>query len=242
MTTKKKNLIFPKLNIFSPEIKEELQKILMIPINNIAIYEQAFTHSSYLVANKNIKSNERLEFLGDAVLELIVSKYLFEFYTDKNEGQLTEIRSHLVNKETLSNVFEKLNIKKFLILSYGAEKSCGRNNITISADVIEALIAAIYLDSGILSATKFVKKHIIYPVLENINLACANYKKELQEIVQERNKILPEYKVLEESGLAHDRTFTVGVFLNKKQIGAGTGKTKKNAEQNAAAEALKLFI
>ncbi len=238
MTIKDKNKIFPKLNIFTNEIQEELQNKIEVKINNIGIYEQAFTHSSYLAVNKILSSNERLEFLGDAILEFIVSKYLFENYLTKPEGELTELRSQLVNKKNLFDVSYELDIQKYLILSYGAEKSCGRDNMSILANAMEALIAAIYLDAGMIFATRFVKKHIILPIIRNSEQKNINYKKKIQELLQEYNKLLPEYKVLEEIGVAHDKTFTIGVFINDKQIGVASGKTKKSAEQLAAAHAL----
>ncbi len=205
------------------------------------LLRQAFVHRSYLNENRGFKlgHNERLEFLGDAVLELVITKYLFEKYPDKTEGELTSFRSSLVNTNTLSEVGTILNLSDHLLLSRGEAKDVGRARQFILANTMEALIGAIYLDQGYEKAEEFVQKNIT-PFLEKViaeNL-WIDSKSLFQEKAQDETGITPTYKTEKESGPDHDKHFTVGVYLKNELIATGEGKSKQDAEQSAARKAL----
>lgn len=206
-----------------------------------ALLRQAFTHRSYINENKNAKMdhNERLEFLGDAVLELVVTDFLYTSYPDKPEGELTTYRSALVNAITLSEVASNLNMNDYLLLSRGEAKDMGRARQYILANTIEAVIGAIYLDAGYAAAKAFIEKNIFVfadKMIQRGNLVDA--KSAFQEKAQEKTGVTPSYKMVRESGPDHDKSFTVAVLIGKDQIATGEGKSKQEAEQNAALRAL----
>lgn len=204
------------------------------------LLQEAFTHRSYLNETKDpIASNERLEFLGDAVLEIIVSEYLFHKYPEYPEGKLTLIRASIVRTETLAQAAKKLNLGSYLRLSKGEEENDGRNNQSILANTYEAYLGALYIDQGLQVVKTFITQ-TLFPFIPQIleKKTYRDAKSYLQEIVQERDKVTPEYKVIEEHGPDHAKTFTVGVYVHNEQIGKGSGKSKQYAEAAAAKKAL----
>lgn len=208
-----------------------------------SILEQAFTHRSYLNENKDTgrEHNERLEFLGDAVLELVITHFLYEKYPDKNEGELTAYRSALVKTETLSSVSESLGFNDFLLLSRGEAKDTGRARQYILANTFESVVGAIYLDQGYDASKKFIYDHItslIDAILKEGTWIDA--KSRFQEKAQEVVGVTPSYRTVKEEGPDHDKHFTVGVFLAKEKVAEGGGKSKQDAEQAAAREAMNL--
>lgn len=207
---------------------------------NNKLFEQAFTHRSYLnEAKQRIPSNERLEFLGDSILSYIVSSYLFKKYPDFDEGNLTNLRSLLVNSKSLSKIAQELNFGRMLRLSKGEEESKGRENPTLLANSFEAFIGALFLDQGLEAVSKFLHV-VLLPKAEDFvqKGALKDPKSTLQEIVQAKKQNSPVYKVIEESGPAHNKLFTVGVYSEDKLLGKGSGKSKQTAEESAAKVAL----
>lgn len=206
------------------------------------LLKQAFTHRSYINEHRgeHLEHNERLEFLGDAVLELVVTEYLFEKYPDKPEGELTAYRAALVNTNTLSDVAGKLGMNDFLLLSRGEAKDTGKARQYILANTFEAFVGALYLDQGYDGAKEFIMR-TIFPLIDTIvsERLWQDSKSFFQEKAQEEVSITPEYRVLKEEGPDHDRHFTVGVFLQNERVAEGEGKSKQEAEQHAAAAALR---
>lgn len=211
-----------------------------ITLNNPQLLKEALTHRSYLNENPQVsKHNERLEFLGDAVLELAVSRFLFDQYQDKPEGELTAYRASLVRTTTLAQVAITLNLGSQLCLSKGEELSGGRENVSLLANTFEAVLGAIYLDQGFDSVVSFLQIHL-FPRIDQIikDRSFKDYKSSLQEIVQSKGYESPVYDVLKEEGPDHHKIFTVAVFVNGKQKGIGEGKSKQAAQQEAARNAL----
>ena len=201
----------------------------------------ALTHSSYAnEMKKGVRDNERLEFLGDAVLSIVVSDYLFHHY-QMQEGDLTKLRASLVCEKALSGFAKEIGLGYRLMLGRGEEQTGGRSRPSVLADAFEALIAAIYLDGGIESARAFVLPFITRMLENEEQLSFRDYKTALQEIVQKNPEEKLTYVLVEESGPDHDKRFVVEVHLNSNVIGRGEGRSKKNAEQMAAKEALALM-
>ena len=201
----------------------------------------ALTHRSYLNEHRDytLPHNERMEFLGDAVLELAVTGYLFENFPNP-EGELTNFRSALVNYKMLSEIAGNLDMGDYLLLSRGEAKDQGRARQVILANAIEAVIGAMYLDSGYEKAHEFIKKHILVQLPEIIKTGSyIDPKSHLQELVQEKSGITPTYRVLSEVGPDHNKIFTMGVFVEDNEVGQGTGPSKQEAELVAADVALK---
>lgn len=218
-----------------------LEERIGYEFKNPALLKEALTHSSY-VNGKNHHSNERLEFLGDSVLSVVVSRYLFENLTDSPEGQLTRLRASIVCEHALFPFAEKIKLGEEIFLGKGEENTGGRHRRSILADAFEALIAAIYLDGGLEAARSFILPFI--PPLESLRrgkLLIGDYKTILQEIIQQNPEEKVVYELADESGAAHNRVFTSNVLLNGQVIGTGVGASKKEAEQNAAKEAVKLM-
>jgi ribonuclease-3 len=217
------------------------EKNIGITFKDKNLLKQAFTHRSYLNEHKDseLVHNERLEFLGDAVLELIVTEHLYEKYPDSNEGELTSFRSALVNAVTMSDAASKIGMNDYLLLSKGEAKDTGRARQIILANTIEALIGAIFLDQGYEMAKYFISRYI-FNLIEKIveEKTWLDAKSKFQEQAQENESVTPAYKTLKEEGPDHDKQFTVGVFLGKEKIAEGTGKSKQEAEQEAAKNAL----
>jgi len=234
-------LIFPFWIIIVPSIdQEELETLLQTKINNPDLYLSAFTHRSYLNENRgfHLPHNERLEFLGDAVLELCATEYLYKNYSHP-EGELTNFRSALVNYKMLSFIASRLGLEKFLFMSRGEAKDKGRARQVILANCIEAVIGAMYLDSGYQTCTNFIAREILVE-LENI-IEDGKYmdpKSRLQEMAQERSGITPHYGVISETGPDHNKNFVVAAFVGTKEMGRGEGPSKQEAEIAAAENAL----
>ena len=202
---------------------------------------EALTHRSYLneYPNWRLPHNERLEYLGDAVLELIVTEELFNKFPSYPEGQLTVLRAALVNYQILSKVAEEIGLHNFILLSRGEKKDMGKAREVILANAIEAVIGAMYLGQGLAATKKFVKKFIMIHLDEILKTkSYKDAKSELQEIVQERLRVTPTYKVLDESGPAHKRIFKIGVYFGEKLIAQGSGSSKQEGELEAAKEAV----
>lgn len=217
----------------------ELEKVISYEFKNKAYLDEALTHSSYV--NGKSSSNERLEFLGDSVLSVVVSKYLFESL-DVPEGKLTKIRSRLVCEDSLYEFAKKINLGANMKLGKGEENTGGRDRRSILADAFEALIAAIYLDGGLECARTFIMKFIpSVDVLKSGKLVLGDYKTVLQEIIQQNPEEHIVYEISGEQGAAHEKVFTANVLLNGQIIGSGSGKSKKEAEQAAAKEAISLM-
>lgn len=216
-----------------------LAKKLEMQFNDISILENSLIHRSFLNEHRNLKlaSNERLEFLGDAVLELIVTDHLFHHYSNE-EGDLTNWRAALVSAESLAPVAEKLEIGKFLFVGKG-EKRNKRSKLNILADAFEAVIGAIYLDQGIEKTTDFILKNIVSRLPEILeNQLFVDAKTALQEKAQQEWKFTPHYVVLQEGGPDHNKWFEVGVKIENELIGRGKGSSKQKAEKEAAKDAL----
>ena len=217
-----------------------LEDALGVVFKNKNLLKQALIHRSWLNENpeSKLENNERLEFLGDAVLELVVTEHLYNNYPNP-EGELTNWRAALVNYQNLAQVAGTLGVNEFLMLSRGESKDTGRARQVILANTMEALIGAVYLDQGYKMAQKFVKENVLSGldyIIEN-NLY-KDAKSSFQESSQEKHGITPIYKVIEETGPDHDKIFTVGVYLEDKLAGQGQGPSKQEAEQKAAEDAL----
>src|SRR5258708_2166076 len=221
---------------------DKLEKKLGISFSNKDLLTEALTHRSYLneFPSWHLPHNERLEYLGDAVLELLVSDELFNRFPSYPEGQLTVLRAALVNYQILAKVAEALGLQNFILMSRGEKKDTGKAREVILANAMEALLGAMYLDQGFLKLQPFVKKFIMNNLDEVVKTkSYKDSKSELQERVQEHQKLTPNYKVLEETGPAHRRTFRMGVYYGDKLIAEGEGASKQEAELEAAKNALK---
>ena len=213
---------------------------LQITFKNKSLLEEAFTHRSYLnEAGRQRQSNERLEFLGDAILSFLISNYLFSTYPEHPEGILTNLRSTIVKTETLSDISVSLKFGDYLYLSRGEEKGGGRTNQSLLADTFEAFLGAVFLDQGIAAAKLFLEKQLISQIPEILQAQLhADYKSKLQEIVQEFSTTPPTYKVIKTEGPDHAKRFWVTVVIDNVMREVGEGKTKHDAEQAAAAKTL----
>lgn len=219
------------------------EKKLGLKFKNKDLFTQAFVHRSYLNENPdfNLNQNERLEFLGDAVLELVVTEELYKKYPEKSEGELTNWRAALVNAKMLTSVAEELDFNDFLLLSRGETKELGKARQYILANTFEALIGSIYLDLGYAPAEKFIKKYLIKNLSDIIkNGSYKDSKSQFQEEAQDRAGVTPVYKVIKEWGPDHQKNFTVGVFLAEELVAKGEGSSKQEAEEQAAKEGLEV--
>lgn len=223
---------------------DSLQEQLNIQFSNKELLANAFVHRSFLNENKGLikEHNERLEFLGDAVLELIVTDYLYNKYPDSTEGTLTSWRSALVNANILSKKAKELDFEKYLLLSKGESKETGKARQLILANVFEAFIGSLYLDKGFEACQQFIVSHLIKIELDSIieQRLFLDGKSHFQEKAQEIEKITPTYNVLEEWGPDHDKHFKVGVYLKDSLCAVGEGSSKQEAEESAAKQALKI--
>lgn len=217
------------------------ESMIGVSFANKALLEQAFTHRSYINENPrtNLEHNERLEFLGDAVIELIVTDALYRQYPNNAEGDLTAYRSALVNAIIMGEVATELGMNDFLLLSKGESKDTGRARQTILANTYESFVGALYLDQGYDACKKFVENTLL-PRLPDIiaKKAWRDAKSRIQEEAQDRLSVTPSYEVISESGPDHDKYFTVGIFFGEKKIAEGKGRSKQEAQQNAAQSAL----
>lgn len=220
---------------------EDFEEKTGIVFNDRSILDQALTHRSYINENKQTSSNhnERLEFLGDAVLELAITDFLYHKYPETNEGELTSYRAALVNTVSLSKVASDLSLNDFLLMSKGESKDTGRARDHILANAVEAVIGATYLDQGYEKAEEFIKKYIaVY--IDNVieNKLWIDSKSLFQEKAQEHAGVTPSYRITKETGPDHDRHFIIGAYIGEKMVGQGEGKSKQEAEQEAAQNAL----
>ena len=222
---------------------KDLETAIGYTFRNIQLLQNALTHSSY--ANErwhnSLLSNERLEFLGDSVLGMLVAEYLYKTFPDRPEGELTRMRADMVCEHTLATVANKIGLGTHLMLGHGEERLGGRSRESILADATESVIAACFLDGGLAAAEQFVKQYILVevPVSRPNNM---DYKTALQELVQQKKNQVLSYTLVGQSGPDHDKQFDVEVSLNGAVVGSGSGRSKKRAEQMAAKAAMeKLF-
>jgi ribonuclease-3 len=218
----------------------QLQENIGIRFHDESVLRQAFTHSSYVneQRSKRIQDNERLEFLGDAVLELTVSQFLYKTFPKMSEGEMTKLRAAIVCEPSLVKFAERLNFGELVLLGKGEELTGGRQRPALLADVFEAFIGALYLDQGLDAVFAFMEKYV-YPLVDKGEFAqITDFKSQLQEFVQQDNLGDIQYRIVEEKGPAHNREFVSEVLLNNHSLGVGTGRSKKEAEQKAAAHAL----
>lgn len=220
---------------------KELESVIGYSFNKISFLERALTHSSYS-NGKNNGSNERLEFLGDSVLQLTVSQYLFTNMTTVPEGGLTKLRASIVCENSLYDFAKRIDLGKYILLGKGEEMTGGRDRRSILADAFEALIAAIYLDGGMERAERFILGFVpSIEALKSGKVKLGDYKTILQEIIQQNPEEHISYEVTDEEGESHQKLFSAIVLLNGQTIGSGSGHSKKEAEQAAAREAIKLM-
>jgi ribonuclease-3 len=218
-----------------------LEKLINVQFGDKKMLQNAFVHRSYLNEHKDFElpSNEKLEFLGDSVLSLITSIYLYKNYSDLKEGDYTDIKASIVRTESLAEAARRLQLGNYLHLSRGQEQEQGRDNTNILADTFEALLAVIFLDKGFDTAYQFIEKNLFKDKLNTIikNKLYLSPKSRLQEYLQAKYKVTPTYIVLREEGPEHLRTFTVAAMFAEKAIGTSSGKSKKEAEEAAAENA-----
>ena len=218
----------------------DLEQAIGYRFKNITLLQNALAHSSY--ANErwhdSLKSNERLEFLGDSILGMMVADHLYKSFPDRPEGELTRMRADMVCEQSLAKIADKLGLGGHLLLGHGEEQGGGRGRASILADAVESVIAATYLDGGMDAARKFIADFVLCNVpvsrLQNVD-----YKTQLQELVQQKKNQVISYCLTGESGPDHDKHFSVEVSLNGEVVGQGSGTSKKRAEQDAASKALK---
>ncbi|MEH6905007.1 ribonuclease III [Neobacillus drentensis] len=222
---------------------KDFQNTIGITLENEKLLKQAFTHSSYVNEHrrKPFEDNERLEFLGDAVLELTVSQFLYKKYSTMTEGELTKLRAAIVCEPSLVAFANELHFGKLVLLGKGEEMTGGRERPALLADVFEAFIGALYLDQGIETVIKFLEKVVFPKINAGAFSHVMDYKSQLQELIQRDGTGAIEYRVLQEIGPAHNKEFVSKVSLNGKELGVGTGKSKKEAEQHAAQMALDIL-
>lgn len=222
------------------EALQQLQKLLELKFNDPKILAQAFYHRSYLNEVKSdIKSNERLEFLGDSVLSLVISNFLFTSRREDAEGELTNLRAFIVKTKSLAQAAHNLNLGSYLHLSKGEEISGGRQNPQLLANTYEALLGAIYVDQGLAVVQKVIKKTLLSYFEKELKAGPPkDAKSSLQEMVQEKFKQSPRYKILQTKGPDHAKQFTVAVYIKGKQYGQGVGNSKQIAEEQSATQAL----
>ena len=217
---------------------------LGLSFNDLGLLTEALTHRSYLNENRTTSGNhnERLEFLGDAVLELAVTHFLFTKFPNKPEGDLTAYRAALVNTYSLAETAEGLGVNDMLLLSKGEKKDIGRARQIILANAFEAILGAIYLDQGFDAAEQFVAR-TLYPKIDHVlkNRTWQDAKSQFQEVAQDKRSVTPTYRTISETGPDHDKQFTVGVFLAEREVARGDGKSKQEAEQAAAQAALAIL-
>lgn len=218
-----------------------LQDRLDIQFDNKKYLKQAFTHSSYVNENRKSKlqDNERLEFLGDAVLELTVSDYLYKKFPKMKEGELTKLRSAIVCETSLVELAESLDFGKYILLGKGEELSGGRHRSALLEDVFESFIGALYLDKGINTVREFLDKHVFPKIDDGFYSQTQDYKSKLQEYIQQSSSSEIIYQIVNEVGPAHDVEFHTEVIVDNKTLGKGSGRSKKESEQKAAMQALK---
>lgn len=220
-------------------IQKRIQETVAITFKNDALLREAFTHASFSNEKngQNRTNNERLEFLGDAVIEVVVSDYLFHNFLQWPEGQLTRFRAQLVCEQTLSTLAKECGFDQLVMLGKGEENSGGRQRNALLCDLFEAFVGAVYLDQGMEVAKNFILSQIVPKIKVQQNQLFKDYKTLLQEKLQQAGSVSIKYMIVKEEGLAHDKMFESAVLLNGTEIGRGRGKNKKSAEQAAAQQA-----
>ena len=213
----------------------EFERIIGYAFQNIDLLRKALTHKSYADEIGSKEYNERMEFLGDSVLASAVVDYLYHKYPDQDEGKLSQLKSQLVSRQELSRWAREISVGEYIYISASEEQSGGRKRDSILADTIEAVIAAIYIDGGFEHARRFILKYYA----KQRRIIITDTKSKLQEYVQSTYKALPVYKVISESGPDHEKSFEMAVYIKKEMLGTGVGRSKKEAEQAAAKNALK---
>jgi ribonuclease III len=223
------------------KIIQDFTERLGMPFNNMSLIRTAFTHRSYVNEHRGevAEHNERLEFLGDAVLELAVTRFLYDKYPDKTEGELTAYRAALVNTNTIAEAATKLDMNSCLLLSRGEARDTGRARQYILANTFEAVIGALYLDQGYDAAVAFIGAYI-FPLTDEVvrKRLWQDSKSQFQEVAQERVSVTPSYAILHEEGPDHNKQFTVGAYIKDELVAKGRGNSKQEAEQQAARKAL----
>ncbi len=214
---------------------KQVQKIIGIKFKDIGLLKRALTHKSYLADATLNEYNERMEFLGDSILSSVSADFLYHKYPEQHEGKLSQLKSQIVSSQNLSKWTRRLKLGNFIYMSKSEEANGGRLRDSLLCDTIEAIIAAIYLDSGYQAAKDFILKHLS----EQKRVIISDSKSRLQERIQSEHKTLPEYKVINETGPDHKKFFEIGVYLKRKLLGSGSGNSKKEAQQAAAKSALK---
>lgn len=218
-----------------------LAKKLEIKYNDIEIYKNAFTHTSF--ANEHhLSSNERLEFIGDAILDFLVGEYLFKTYPEMPEGEMTKTRAIYVCAEANNNYALKLSLDKLLLLGKGEEEQGGRSRQNVLADLFEAFLGAIYIDTHDISKVKEILEKVVFPSIVIHKVYLEDYKSRLQELIQAENRKSVTYVLEREEGPSHDKIFTTAVYFEGVKLGCGIGKSKKDSEQLAAKEALEKLV
>ncbi len=218
---------------------KKVENIIGYKFNDKALLIRALTHSSAIMDNPNLTSYERLEYLGDAVLDLLVTTLLYNSYPDKSEGWMTKVRASIVSETPLAQVAKSIGLGKYLILGKGTENAGGRELLSILSDSIEAIIGALYIDGGIKTAQDFIIPFMERKLIESIKQGkYFDYKTSLQEYMQRNGNVSIKYELINEDGPPHDKTFTSLVTVDGKKMGIGIGKSKKVSQQNAAKTAL----
>lgn len=204
-----------------------------------SLFEKALTHRSWINENPGIReSNERLEFLGDAILEFVVSSHIYKEFPNEEEGFLTALRANIVNTKSLGTLAIKLNIGEILLLSKGEEQGGGRTNQSLLADTVEAIIGALYIDQGFEASESFIHKNLLSDLSTYLEKPLKDAKSRLQEYVQSKGMVTPKYRVVSETGPDHAKEFVIEVLVSEESFGQGSGKSKSTAEQAAAENAL----
>ncbi|MCK8816924.1 ribonuclease III [Natroniella sulfidigena] len=227
---------------FDKQKVKKLEQEIEVEFENEELLKRALTHKSYSNENRNqnLKNNERLEFLGDAILDLVISEYIFDKYSEHPEGELAKIRSVVVSAPVLAEKSKEINLGNYLLLGKGEEITGGRKRDSILADAFEALVGSIYLDQGLETVRKFILELLTADIMtveagEHIQ----DYKTLLQELIQQNSNSRPEYSVVKEEGPDHNKEFTVQVIFEDEVLGVGIGSSKKEAQQKAAKNAIK---
>lgn len=238
----RKNDLEKELHKIENQFKD-FQKAIGISFANVKLLKQAFTHSSYVNEHRKriFEDNERLEFLGDAVLELTVSQFLYKKYPTMSEGEMTKLRAAIVCEPSLVSFANELEFGKLILLGKGEEMTGGRERPALLADVFEAFIGALYLDQGLETVITFLQTIVFPKINAGAFSHVMDFKSQLQELIQRDGTGVIEYRVLQEKGPAHNKEFVSKVTLNGKELGIGTGKSKKEAEQHAAQMALEVL-
>ena len=213
-----------------------LETLLNEPANKLEPFKQAFYHTSYVneKLEKDIESNERLEFLGDAVLELVVSNYLYEEYPNEPEGVLTRLRAQLVREETLSILAKRLKFNDYIMLGRGERANGGSKRDSILSDCFEAFLGALYLEYGLKSVEAFLYKIMLKDHKTLLKAIDKDFKTRFQELIQKHGTVAIDYRLIKQSGPSHDQEFTMGLYVNNTKVAQGVGKSKKQAEMKAA--------